>query len=112
MSFSHTIRGERFSFADLRELFAKANEPKSGDMLAGITATSERQRVAAKLALADVPLQVIAETPVVDPGADDVSRLIFDTHARAALAPVRSLTGGECRALVLDDVPAGRQAAA
>ena len=30
---------ERFDFSDLRELFAKANEEKSGDQLAGIAAT-------------------------------------------------------------------------
>ena len=41
---------ERFHFADLRELFAKANEEKSGDQLAGIAARSERERVAAKRA--------------------------------------------------------------
>jgi ethanolamine ammonia-lyase large subunit len=47
---------ERYHFADLRELLAKANEIKSGDQLAGIAATSERERVAAKSALADLPL--------------------------------------------------------
>jgi ethanolamine ammonia-lyase large subunit len=65
MPFSHTIRGERFLFADLRELLAKANEAKSGDELAGIAARSERERVAAKLALADVPLSALAERPVM-----------------------------------------------
>ena len=50
------IRSERFAFADLRELFAKANEEKSGDRLAGIAAGSELERTAAKLALADVRL--------------------------------------------------------
>ena len=54
--FSATIRDERFAFADLRELFAKANEEKSGDALAGIGARTDRERVAAKIALADVPL--------------------------------------------------------
>ena len=57
MSYSHTLRGERFNFADLRNVFAKANEEKSGDQLAGIAAHTERERVAAKLALADVPLR-------------------------------------------------------
>src|SRR5689334_21284053 len=56
MPYSSTIRGERFVFADLREVFARANEEKSGDRLAGIAAHTERERVAAKLALADVIL--------------------------------------------------------
>ena len=54
MAYQTTIRGERFHFADLREVFARANEEKSGDHLAGIAARSERERVAAKLVLADV----------------------------------------------------------
>ncbi|MTA87434.1 MAG: ethanolamine ammonia lyase large subunit, partial [Actinobacteria bacterium] len=53
MKRSVTLRGESFVFADLRELMARANEPKAGDRLAGISASSERERVAAKLALAD-----------------------------------------------------------
>ena len=48
---------ERFAFSGLREIFAKANEEKSGDRLAGIAAGTERERVAAKIALADVPLR-------------------------------------------------------
>ena len=88
MPFAHTIRGERFTFADLRELLAKANEEKSGDELAGLAARSERERVAAKLALADVPLGEIVDQPVIDPDADDVSRLVLDTHDRAAFASI------------------------
>ena len=58
MAYQTTIRGEQFSFADLREVFARANEEKSGDRLAGLAARSERERVAAKSALADVPVVV------------------------------------------------------
>ena len=50
---------ERFSFPDLRQLLAKANEEKSGDQLAGIAASSERERVAAKKRLADLTLDEI-----------------------------------------------------
>ncbi len=107
MPFSHTIRGELFTFADLRELLAKANEVKSGDALAGIAAASERERVAAKLALADVPLSVIADAPVIDPDTDDVSRLVLDSHDRAAFARIRSLTVGAFREFILDDSTTG-----
>ena len=58
---------ERFAFSDLRELFAKANEEKSGDQLAGIAARSERERVAAKRRLADLPLAEIVAQPLIDP---------------------------------------------
>ena len=69
MSYATTLRGERFVFADLRELLAKASEEKSGDQLAGLAARSERERVAAKLALADVPLGEIVDRPLIDPDA-------------------------------------------
>jgi ethanolamine ammonia-lyase large subunit len=100
MPFHHTIRGERFTFADLRELLARANEEKSGDHLAGIAARSERERVAAKLALADVRLGEIVDQPLLD---DDVTRLILDSLELEAFAPFRSLTIGEFREYLLAD---------
>ena len=83
MNLSTTIRGERFAFADLREVFAKANEEKSGDRLAGIAARTERERVAAKIVLAELTLGEIVDHPLIDPDDDDVSRLIA-RHARPA----------------------------
>src|SRR5919199_5248489 len=103
MGYQTTLRNERFAFADLRELFAKANEEKSGDQLAGIAATSERERVAAKLALADVPLSEIVANPLIDPDADDVTRLICDALDRAAFAErLAGLTVGQFRELLLE----------
>src|SRR6201987_1671828 len=94
---------ERFAFSDLRELFAKANEEKSGDHLAGIAARSERERVAAKRELADLPLAEIAARPLIDPDQDDVSRLLLETYDRDAFREIASLTVGEFRELLLDD---------
>jgi ethanolamine ammonia-lyase large subunit len=103
MSYTTTIRGERFHFADLREVFARANEEKSGDELAGIAARSERERVAAKLVLADVPLGEIADRPLIDPDQDDVSRLLLDTLDHDAFRPLRGMTVGQFREHLLDD---------
>ncbi|MGC2418613.1 MAG: ethanolamine ammonia-lyase subunit EutB [Candidatus Acidiferrales bacterium] len=94
---------ERFAFSDLRDLFAKANEEKSGDQLAGIAARSERERVAAKRRLADLPLAEIVAQPLIDPATDDVTRLILDTYDREAFAPLQSMTVGEFREYLLDD---------
>jgi ethanolamine ammonia-lyase large subunit len=63
--------------------------------------------VAAKFALADVPLGAIADDPVIDPDADDVTRLILDTHDRAGFAPLRPLTVGEFREFLLADTTDG-----
>jgi len=94
---------ERFVFSDLHEVFAKANEEKSGDQLAGIAARSERERVAAKRRLADLTLAEIVAQPLIDPSEDEVTRLILDSYDREAFAPIRSLTVGELREHVLDD---------
>jgi ethanolamine ammonia-lyase large subunit len=94
---------ERFSFSDLRELFAKANEEKSGDQLAGIAARSERERVAAKRKLADLSLAEIVRQPLIDPSDDDVSALILDSFDKEAFAPIQSMTVGELREHILDD---------
>ncbi|WP_020475437.1 ethanolamine ammonia-lyase subunit EutB [Zavarzinella formosa] len=101
MAYRYSLRGETFAFHDLKQLFAAANELKSGDQLAGIVAVTEKQRAAAKLVLADVSLEEILRNPLVDPDRDDVSRLILDTHDPLAFARIRSLTVGELREFLL-----------
>ncbi|HEV3168297.1 MAG TPA: ethanolamine ammonia-lyase subunit EutB [Isosphaeraceae bacterium] len=103
MSYANTIRGERFTFADLREVFARANEDKSGDHLAGLAAHSERERVAAKMVLAEVTLAEIVDRPVIDPKTDEVGRLLADDLDQESFATIRSLTVGEFRDFLLDD---------
>jgi ethanolamine ammonia-lyase large subunit len=105
---------ERFDFSDLRELFAKANEEKSGDQLAGIAARSERERVAAKRKLADLTLDEIVRRPLIDPSDDDVSRLILDTFDQEAFRGVEgvnlaSMTVGEFREFLLNDATTDTQ---
>ena len=100
---------ERFDFSDLRELFAKANEEKSGDQLAGIAARSERERVAAKRKLADLTLDEIVRRPLIDPSKDDVTRLILDTFDQQSFRTVASMTVGEFRDFLLDDATTDTQ---
>ena len=94
---------EQFSFSDLRDLFAKANEEKSGDRLAGIAAGSERERIAAKRKLADLSLDEIVRQPLIDPADDDVSELILKSFDQEAFTPIKSSTVGEFREFLLDD---------
>jgi ethanolamine ammonia-lyase large subunit len=94
---------ERFHFRDLRELFAKANEEKSGDQLAGLAARSEQERVAAKHALADLPLAEILANPLISPDEDNVSRLILDSHDQESFSTIKSMTVGELREFILSD---------
>jgi ethanolamine ammonia-lyase large subunit len=100
---------ERFDFSDLRELFAKANEEKSGDQLAGIAARSERERVAAKRKLADLPLDEIVRRPLIDPDKDDVTRLVLDNYNQQAFLSYASMTVGAFREFLLDDATTEEQ---
>jgi ethanolamine ammonia-lyase large subunit len=107
MAFAHNIDGITYSFADLRDLLAKATPLRSGDVLAGIAAESARQRVAAQFALADLPLAHFLEEQVIPYESDEVTRLIVDTHDDAAFAPIRSFTVGELRDWLLSDDATG-----
>ncbi len=90
-------------FPDLRTLLARATPSRSGDALAGIAAASASERVAAQLALADLPLRAILDNPVIPYESDEVTRLICDTHDAAAFAPVAALTVGGFRDWLLGE---------
>ena len=90
-------------FTDLKEVMAKATPLRSGDMLAGIAATSAEESVAARMCLADVPLATFLTEALVPYEADEVTRLIVDGHDAAAFAPVASLTVGEFRDFLLSE---------
>ncbi|RNJ49006.1 ethanolamine ammonia-lyase subunit EutB [Methylocystis hirsuta] len=101
--YATTIRGTSYRFPDLKSLMAKATPLRSGDCLAGIAATSAAERVAAQMALADLPLSVFLNEALVPYEEDEVTRLILDGHDRNAFAPIASLTVGEFRDWLLSD---------
>lgn len=103
MTFVSTIGATTWRFDGLADLLAKASPPRSGDALAGIAATSAQQNVAAKQALADVPLKAFLSEALVPYEIDEVTRLILDSHDPAAFAPVSSLTVGEFRDWLLSE---------
>ncbi len=97
MTFRATIRGETFRFADLRTLMGAANEEISGDQLAGLASATDTERVAAKMALADITVGELVGSPLVD----DVTALIIDAVKPEALATIAALTIGELREQIL-----------
>jgi ethanolamine ammonia-lyase large subunit len=109
MRLQATVRGKTFTFADVREVMAKANEEKSGDQLAGVAAGSALERVAAKLVLSELTLADLYEHPCVPYEDDAVTRLIWDRLARPIYEEVRSWTVGRLREHVLDDAVTGRE---
>lgn len=97
MAFTQIVGNQRYHFADLKTLLAKASPARSGDYLAGIAAHSEAERMAAKLALADVPLKHFLHEAVIPYEDDEITRLIIDSHYAPAFAPISHLTVGELR---------------
>ncbi|KUM39984.1 ethanolamine ammonia-lyase subunit EutB [Pseudomonas sp. EpS/L25] len=95
--FQHSVGGQTWRFADLKELLAKATPARSGDVLAGVAAGSDVERVAAQMALAEVPLKRFLNEAVIPYEADEVTRLILDSHDARAFAPVAHLTIGGFR---------------
>jgi ethanolamine ammonia-lyase large subunit len=103
MVYRHAIDATTYTFGDLRDLLAKATPPRSGDRLAGLAAQSAEQMVAARMALADVPLRQFLNEAVIPYEDDEVTRLIIDSHDAPAFAGVSSLTVGGFRDWLLSD---------
>ena len=82
---------------------ARATPLRSGDLLAGVAAGSAQERVAAQMALAEVPLTRFLSDALVPYEEDEITRLIVDTHDAAAFAPLRHLTVGDFRNWLLSD---------
>ncbi len=97
MNYTETIGARTYRFADLKAVLAKASPLRSGDQLAGIAAASEEERVAAKMALARVPLRTFLQDLVVPYEDDEVTRLIIDTHDAQAFSEISHLTVGDFR---------------
>jgi ethanolamine ammonia-lyase large subunit len=103
MSYQHTIHQRVYSFSDLKDLLAKASPLRSGDVLAGIAASTYEERVAAQITLADVPLKTFLSEAVIPYEADEVTRLIIDSHDLVAFESIAHLTVGEFRDWLLGD---------
>jgi ethanolamine ammonia-lyase large subunit len=103
MVYRCTIDATSYVFESLRDLLAKATPPRSGDRLAGVAADSAEQMIAARIALADVPLKQFLHEAVIAYEDDEVTRLIIDTHDASGFAAVSSLTVGAFRDWLLSD---------
>lgn len=103
MAYSATHRSSAYRFGDLKTLLAKATPPRSGDVLAGVAAETQVERVLAQRRLAEVPLTDFLEHPLIPPEQDEVSRYLLESHNPSAFAPIRGFTVGELRDFLLSD---------
>ena len=102
-----TIRGTGYSFSSIKEVLAKANPKKSGDDLAGVSARSPQERVAARAVLSQLTLRELREHPVVPYEDDELTRLVEDHIDPQAFAAVADLTVGQLREWLLDPKTTG-----
>ena len=103
MAYHHTINHHVYRFNSLRDLLAKATPLRSGDVLAGIAAASYEERVAAQMALADLPLKTFLQEAVAPYEGDEVTRLIIDSHDAAAFQLISHFTAGQLHDWLLND---------
>lgn len=103
MAYKYTIQQHTYTFNDLKTLLARASPLRSGDVLAGLAAVDYKERVAAQLALAEVPLKTFLNEAVIPYEKDEVTRLIIDTHDVKAFATISHMTCGELRDWLLSD---------
>jgi ethanolamine ammonia-lyase large subunit len=103
MSYAETIGSRTYRFDDLRVLLAKASPLRSGDQLAGLCAATEEERVAARMALAQLPLRAFLNEALIPYEDDEVTRMIVDDHSATAFAEISHLTVGDFRNWLLAD---------
>ncbi len=107
MNLSATIRGVGYRFGSVKEVLAKANPPKSGDDLAGISARTAVERVAARAVLADLTLAELRAHPVVPYEEDELTRLVEHSLDEGAYGAVKHLSVGQLREWLLETTTTG-----
>lgn len=97
------LHGKTYEFPDIRVLMGKANEEKSGDHLAGVSAESVPERIAARFVLAELPLEALRQTPAVPYEQDEVTRVIQDGVNETIYAEIKGWSVGQLREWLLAD---------
>ena len=97
-----SLNGKTYQFRDVKDVLAKANEPKSGDRLQRIAAEDESERVAAKVVLANLTIGDLVENPTVPYEKDEVTRVNIDGLNKRTYNQIRKTTIGDFRELLLD----------
>lgn len=97
MAYRTSLLGQTFTFDDIKTVLARANEEKSGDILAGVAARSDLERVAAKEVLSGIRLEELRENPVVPYEEDEVTRLNQDGLNQTIYGEIHGWTVGELR---------------
>ena len=103
MVYKTLIGHQHYVFNDLKTLMAKATPLRSGDQLAGVAAENATERVAAQMALADVPLKQFLTEALISYEQDEITRLIIDEHRSDLFAPISHFSVGDFRNWLLSE---------
>ena len=104
MTYRYSVGTQTYHFSDLKAVLAKATPARSGDYLAGVAADTYAERMAARMCLAEIPLKRFLEELIIPYEADEVTRLIVDTHDKQVFAEISHLTVGDFRDWLLSDI--------
>ena len=107
MKLKTTLLGKTYTFKDLKEVLAKANEEKTGDKLAGLAAETAQERIAAKVVLSAVTLGDLRENPAVPYEQDEVTRIIQDDVNESVYRKIRNWTVSDLREWILSETTSG-----
>lgn len=109
MAYKTLLGGQIFTFDSVKEVMAKANEEKSGDILAGVAASSDLERIAAKEVLSNMLLKDLRENPAVPYEEDDVTRLNQDSINEVFYNKIKNWTVSDLREWILSYSTTERQ---
>ena len=107
MKLKTTLLGKTYTFRDVKEVLAKANEEKTGDKLAGLAAQTAQERIAAKVVLSALTLGELRENPAVPYEEDEVTRIIQDDVNEKVYQKIRNWTVAELREWILSENTSG-----
>lgn len=111
MVYRFTLGNQNYRFNDLKSVMAKASPHRSGDVLAGVSASSNAERIAAQYLLSELPLTVFLNEAIVPYETDEVTRLILDTHDTKGFEQISHFTVGDLRDWLLQDATEGKDIA-
>ncbi len=101
MKLKTKLFGRSYQFKNLMDVMAKANEEKSGDVLAGIAARTQEERIAARVVLSHVTLEDLRNNPAIPYEIDEVTRVIQDQVNESIYKKIKNWTVSDLREWIL-----------
>lgn len=102
MKLKTRLFGVSYHFKSVKEVLAKANEEKSGDVFLKIAAETSQERIAAKWVLSQLTLEDLRKNPVIPPEEDEVTRVIDSLVNEKIYNEIKNWTVAYLREYILE----------